>query len=120
MTSHDVRAASRWRYLLELLLLGAALLRPHFALDVLHHFDVGLQVFSDSLGEDEVEHEVVSLRLQCGDCRGWGCRYLAFYRFLYITADFILFSFAQIFNIITYVHAMQLSSSSKTCLFCTF
>lgn len=59
------------RYLLELLLLGAALLRPDFALDVLHHFDVGLQVFSDSLGEDEVEHEVVSLCLQHGDCIGW-------------------------------------------------
>lgn len=67
-----MHVATRLRYLLELLLLGAALLRPHFALDVLHHFDVGLEVFSDSLGEDEVEHQVVSLRLQHGDCIGQG------------------------------------------------
>lgn len=60
------------RYLLELLLLGTALLRAHFALDILHHFDVGLQVFGDSLGEDEVEHELVSLSLQHGDCVGCG------------------------------------------------
>lgn len=68
----DVHVAwGRSPHLLELLLLGPALLGPHFALDVLHHFDVGLQVFGDSLGEDEVEHEVVSLRLQHGDCIGW-------------------------------------------------
>lgn len=65
-----VAVAARSPHLLELLLLGPALLGPHFALDVLHHFDVGLQVFGDSLGEDEVEHEVVSLRLQRGDCIG--------------------------------------------------
>lgn len=57
------------RYLLELLLLSAALLCPHFALDVLHHFGFSLEVFGDSLGEDELEHEVVSVRLQHGH---WG------------------------------------------------
>lgn len=50
-------------YLLQFLLFGLVLLSSRFVSSILHSFDIRAQIFTDSLCEDEMQHQVVNLRL---------------------------------------------------------
>ena len=63
MTVNTLRDLQQTTHLLELLLFGLVLLSSCFASGVLQGFDIGAQIFTDSLCEDQMLHEVVYLRL---------------------------------------------------------
>lgn len=56
-------------HLLQFLLLGLVLLSSSFSSDVFHGFHIRAQIFTESLCEEEMQHQVVYLRLHLGNYR---------------------------------------------------